>query len=226
MRSPNLLMTRFLGQNDNLPVEYCGFIIHPRIDSYGRIRISVVLPADSEVLEPSTKRGWRRLLSDWLKRAKVYNDKTGANEEYRAHLRSAWPTVFVTWVKQHELNYEDDEGSYLDLSNKLNQSIFDGLSRAFQLRHDDDALWRSIGQEEVSCARGTMRFFNVPTGEHDQWIEQVSELYKQGHESFDMVEPGKRRRRKPSVNGPITRDAVIAKVRALKRKHPFLFSKL
>lgn len=229
MRSPSLRISEFLAQNDDLQGECCGFLIRPRVDSYGRIRISVVLPADSESLEPSSKRTWRRLLSTWQERAKAYNQKTGATGSYLARLLDQLPADLVRWIalKQQDLeDKEDDPVSYQDLCNMLNRSIFDLLQRAFELQNDDDEMWRSIGQQELKAAQEIMDFFNTPKDEQEELIADVGQRYKKELPLFDVMTKNHRRLRKPRAEKPITRDAVIAKLRHLKKLHPSITSKL
>lgn len=223
MRSSSLRISEFLSQNHNLPAEYCGFLINPKVDLYGRIRISVVLPADSEVLEPSSKRGWRRLLSKWLERSKAYNDKTGASKAYLAGLPSPQPQDLVRWIKRKEqdlIDGDDDAGSYEDLRDTLNRSIFDLVQRAFELQNDDNELWRSIGQQSLKSAREIMSFFNVSRSDQDDCIRESLERYEEGLPLFKMIEFNKRRLRKPRPHGPVSREAVIAKLRYLKKLYP------
>ncbi|MDH5640132.1 MAG: hypothetical protein OEY28_02475 [Nitrospira sp.] len=221
----------FLSQFDDLSDECCGFIIKPKADSCGRIHISVILPLDSDCLEPPSKRGWKRLLSTWVKRAKEYNDKTGANEVYLAEIFSKWPPELVRWIKEREWIERHARGreygsSYQDLCDNLNKSIFKLLYEAFSTQDDDNEQWRVIAKSQFEQARYIMSFFKVSRDDQDRLIENAGKRYEKGLSLFDMIDKAHRRLKKPRPDGPISRDAVIAKLRHLKKLHPSLASKL
>lgn len=221
-------LNKFLEQNSDLPEGEKGFHVRPWIDLLGRVRISCDYP--SNTIDPSLKRSWKKLLSQWLSRAVSVNDRNQCK-------KGDYPPPLLQWLKMRDRleqlkrlakqvqdkgiieemreASQHDGASYQDLANSLNAWLEQNLSSAFELENDLSPQWAELGKDHLKAAREAMVFFNIAKEVQATCVEEARLRYGQGLSVFDQRKGAHRRIRKGGFEGPITVSKVVAKIRKL-----------